>query len=320
MSVTFTEIQRAAERLEGVVHRTPVLHSRQLDAAAGATVFLKCENLQRSGSFKIRGAYNAIAQLDEPGRARGVISYSSGNHAQGVALAASLLHVPATIVVPSTIPAAKRAATEGYGARVVVAGTTSEDRRLHAESLAEANGLTLVPPYDLAAIIAGQGTVALEFLSQMSDLDVLVTPVGGGGLLAGCASAARALHGRGLHIVGIEAEDANDTYLSLLAGHRIRIPPPATIADGMRALEPGKLTFPIVQALVDEIALVTDAEIASAVRFLLERTKILVEPTGGVGVAALLAGKIPAARGRRVGVVLSGGNVDAVVLARILTT
>jgi threonine dehydratase len=320
MSVAFTEIQEAAERLEGVVHRTPVLHSRQLDAATGATVFLKCENLQRSGSFKIRGAYNAIAQLDAPERARGVISYSSGNHAQGVALAASLLHVPATIVVPSTIPAAKRAATEGYGARVVVAGTTSEDRRLHAESLAEANGLTLIPPYDLAAIIAGQGTVALEFLSQMSDLDVLVTPVGGGGLLAGCASAARALHGRGLHIVGIEAEDANDTCLSLQAGHRIRIPPPATIADGMRALEPGKLTFPIVQALVDEIVLVTDAEIVSAVRFLLERTKLLVEPTGGVGVAALLAGKIPAARGRRVGVVLSGGNVDAAVLARILTT
>lgn len=316
--ITLQDVQEAAQRLEGVVHRTPVMHSRQLDAAVGASVFLKTENLQRSGSFKIRGAYNAVAQLDAATRARGVISYSSGNHAQGVALAASILGVPATIVVPSTIPAAKRAATEAYGATVVVAGTTSEDRRIHGEMLAREQGFALIPPYDLAAIIAGQGTVALEFLSQVNDLDVLVTPVGGGGLLSGCATAARGLRGREIHIVGIEAEDANDTYLSMQAGRRVRIPPPHTIADGMRALEPGALTFPIVQALVDEIVLVTDAQITAALRFLLERTKLLVEPTGAVGVAALLAGRIPAARGKRVGVVLSGGNVDADVLARIL--
>ena len=318
--VTLEEIRAAAQRLEGVVHTTPVMHSRQLDAAAGATVFLKTENLQRSGSFKIRGAYNAIAQLDAATRARGVISYSSGNHAQGVALAASILGIPATIVVPATIPAAKRAATESYGATVIVAGTTSEDRRIHAEMLARERGFALIPPYDLAAIIEGQGTVALEFLNQVGDLDVLVTPVGGGGLLSGCATAARGLLGDAIHLVGIEAEDANDTFLSMQAGRRVRIPPPHTIADGMRALEPGALTFPIVQALVNQIVLVSDAEIAAALRFLLERTKMLVEPTGAVGVAALLAGRIPAARGKRVGVVLSGGNVDADVVARLLTS
>jgi len=317
--ITLEDVRKAAERLEGVTHVTPVVHSRQLDAASGASVYLKAENLQRTGSFKIRGAYNAIAQLDAATRARGVVSYSSGNHAQGVALAAAILGVPATLVVPATIPAAKRAATEGYGATVVVAGTTSEDRRIHAEMLAQDRGLALIPPYDLAAIIAGQGTVALEFMSQVNDLDVLVVPVGGGGLLSGCAIAARGLRGRELQILGVEAEDANDTFLSMQAGRRVRIPPPHTIADGMRALEPGELTFPIVQALVDEIVLVSDAEIMTALRFLLERTKMLVEPTGAVGVAALLAGRIPAARGKGVGVVLSGGNVDADVLVRILS-
>lgn len=317
--ITLDDVRQAAARLEGVVHPTPVQRSRQLDSAAGASVFLKCENLQRSGTFKIRGAYNAIAQLDAATRKRGVIAYSSGNHAQGVALAASILGVPVTIVVPETIPVTKRAATEGYGATIVTAGTTSEDRREYAENLARERGLVIVPPYDLPAIVAGQGTVALEFLSQVSDLDVLVTPVGGGGLLAGCATAARGLRGRDIHIFGVEAEDANDTYLSLQAGRRVRIPPPKTIADGMRALEPGKLTFPIVQELVDAIVLVSDREIAAALRFLLERTKLLVEPTGAVGVAALAAGRIPAARGKRVGVVLSGGNVDMDVVARILS-
>lgn len=317
MDLGLDDIRRAALRLEPVVHHPALVRSRQLDAATGARVHLKPENLQRAGSFKIRGAYNKVASLGSAERARGVISYSSGNHAQGVALAASIVGAPATIVVPETIPAAKRAATEVYGARVVTAGTTSEDRQLRAEALAREEGLTIVPPYDDAAIMAGQGTVALEMLEAMPDLDVLVVPVGGGGLIAGCATAARALR-PSIRIVGIEAEDANDTYLSLRAGKRVRIPPPQTIADGMRALEPGHMTFEVVKRLVDEIVLVSDEEILAAVRFLLERVKLLVEPTGAVGVAALLAGRIPQARGRDTGVVLSGGNFDLAALGRLL--
>jgi threonine dehydratase len=312
------DVLRAAARLEPIVHRTPVARSRQLDARARAQVFLKCENLQRAGAFKIRGAYNRIAQIEPQARARGVIAYSSGNHAQGVALAASLFGVPAVVCVPETILASKRAAAEAYGATLVTAGTTSEDRERRALALAEERGLTLVPPYDHPAIIAGQGTVALEFLRDVDDLDVLVVPVGGGGLMAGCAIAARALR-RGIRLVGVEAEDANDTFLSLQAGRRVRIPPPHTIADGMRALEPGELTFPILKAHLDEIVLVRDADIAAAVWFLLERMKLLVEPTGAVGVAALLSDRIPAARGRRVGVVLSGGNLDRDGLATVLS-
>lgn len=315
--IGWTEVEAAAERLLPVVHHTAVHQSRQLDARTGATVLLKCENLQRAGAFKIRGAYNKLATLPPAVRARGVVAYSSGNHAQGVALAARLFGVPATICVPETIIPSKRAATEAYGASIVLAGRTSEDREVRARALAAERGATLVPPYDDPAIVAGQGTVALEFLRQVPDLDVLVTPVGGGGLLAGCAIAARALC-PGIRIVGIEAEDANDTCLSLQAGHRVRIPPPHTIADGMRAIEPGELTFPILQSLVDEIVLVRDADIEAAVWFLLERLKLLVEPTGAVGVAALLAGRIQGTAGRRVGVVLSGGNVDRSTLVQIL--
>jgi len=315
--IAFSDIEAAAARLETVVHHTPVLMSQELDARAGARVSLKCENLQRAGAFKIRGAYNKLATLAPEVRAHGVVAYSSGNHAQGVALAARIFGVPATICVPETIIPFKRAATEAYGAVVVLAGRTSEDREIRARSLAAERGASLVPPYDDPAIIAGQGTVALEFLRQVPGLDVLITPVGGGGLLAGCALVARALC-PGIRIVGIEAEDANDTFLSLQAGRRIRIPAPHTIADGMRALEPGELTFPIIKALVDEIVLVRDADIEAAMCFLLEHVKVLVEPTGAVGVAALLAGRITGVAGRRVGVVLSGGNVDPAALVQIL--
>ncbi len=313
----FTDIVEAATRLSPVVHRTPVVRARSLDAQAGAAVFLKCENLQRAGAFKIRGAYNKLATLGAEARAQGVIAYSSGNHAQGVALAAQIFGVPATICVPETIIPSKRAATEAYGARIVLAGTTSEHREQRARELAAEHGLALVPPYDDPAIIAGQGTVAMELLTEIADLDVLVAPIGGGGLMAGCAIAARALAPR-IRLVGIEAEDANDTYLSMQSGVRTRIPPPHTIADGMRAIEPGELTFPILREHLDSIVLVRDSEIVAAVRFLLERLKLLVEPTGAVGVAALLAGRIPDVEGKRVGVVLSGGNVDPALLAQIL--
>jgi threonine dehydratase len=317
MILQLADVEQAAARLAPIVHHTPVLRSRQLDALAGAQVFLKAECMQRTGSFKIRGAYNMLSQVDPAARARGVVSYSSGNHAQGVALAAQLLGVPATLFVPATIPAAKRAATAGYGAQMVTAGTTSAEREVAALEMARSRDLVVVKPYDDPAIMAGQGTVALEFLHDVPDLDLLVAPIGGGGLMSGCCVAARGL-APSIRLAGVEAEDANDTYLSLRAGRRVQIAPPQTIADGMRALVPGELTFEVMRTYLDEIALVSDAEIVAAMRFMLERMKILVEPTGAVGVAALLGGRIPAARGRRVGVVLSGGNIDLSVLGRLL--
>ena len=313
--IAAADIVRAAARLESVVHRTPVVRSRSLDAMSGAELLLKAENLQRGGAFKIRGAYNKISQLRVESRQRGVIAYSSGNHAQGVALAAHLLGVPATIVVPETIVASKRAATESYGARLVFAGTTSAQRRSQAEKLAAELGLELVPPYDDPEVIAGQGTVALEFLEECPDLETLVVPIGGGGLMSGCAVLARARR-PGLRLIGVEPADADDTRRSLRAGRRVRIPPPHTIADGLRAVEPGELTFEIIRTLVDDIVLVSDAEIQRAVRVLLERTKLLVEPSGAVGVAAALAGRVG---GRApVGIVLSGGNVELSTLCALL--
>jgi threo-3-hydroxy-L-aspartate ammonia-lyase len=315
MRITEGDIVRAAARLAPVVHRTPVVRSRSLDALAGMELYLKAENLQRAGSFKIRGAYNKIAQLPPRARERGVIAYSSGNHAQGVALAARLLGVPATIVVPETIIPAKRAATEAYGAELVYAGTTSSERRDHAEKLAAERQLDLVAPYDDPAIMAGQGTVALELLEDSPDIDTLVVPIGGGGLMSGCAVLARARRPKA-RILGVEPEGGDDTRRSLQAKQRVRIPPPQTIADGLRAVEPGELTFEVIRELVDDIVLVSDAEIRQAVRLLLERTKLLVEPSGAVGLAAALAGKLP--HGATPGIVLSGGNIDPSTLREIL--
>jgi len=279
-------------------------------------VFLKAENLQRAGSFKIRGALNTILQLSNGEKRRGVISYSSGNHAQGVALAAQLCGIPATIVVPEDIIASKRAAAEGYGARLFTAGTTSADRKERAEQLCRDERLTMIPPYDDPRIIAGQGTVGRELLDEVPDLDAILAPIGGGGLMAGIATAARA-SGGALQIIGVEPEDADDTRQSLLAGHRVRIAGPRTIADGLRAVEPGELTFPILQRTLDSVVTVPEDAILQTLCLVLERTKLLVEPSGAVALAALVCGAV-SLPGKRIGVVLSGGNVAFDALADIL--
>jgi threo-3-hydroxy-L-aspartate ammonia-lyase len=316
--LTLEDVRQAARRLGPRVHRTPVLTSRSLDEATGHRVFLKCENLQRAGAFKIRGALNKLLTLSEDERARGVIAFSSGNHAQGVALAARMTGTSALILMPTDAPSLKLAATRGYGAEVVFYDRQTEDREERARELVEKTGRVLVPPYDDHAIMAGQGTAVLELLEDAPELDALLTPIGGGGLMAGCSTAAKALRSS-IAVFGVEADTANDTWLSLRKGERVKIEPPPTIADGIRNLSPGALSFPVLQRHLTDVLLVSDEEIKQAVRFLLLRVKILVEPTGAVPVAALLAGKLPLAEGARVGVVLSGGNVDPTTLADILT-
>ena len=299
----------AAARLRGVAHRTPVVTSRTLDARVGARVFLKCENLQRMGAFKFRGAYNRIAQLDAAERARGVVAFSSGNHAQGVALAAQLLGVFATIVMPEDAPASKLAATREYGAEVILYDRNTMNRGAIAERLAAERGAVLVPPYDDAAIVAGQGTVALELLEDVPDLDVLLVCTGGGGLLAGSALAATALR-PGIAVFGVEPAAGDDFAQSFARGERVEIPVPDTIADGQRTTSPGELTFPIVKRLCAGIVTARDEDLCEAMRFAFERLKLVVEPSGACALAALLAGTVGVA-GSRVGVILSGGNVDA---------
>ena len=316
--LSLDDVKAAARRLQGRIHRTPVLTSRSLDEATGHSVFLKCENLQRAGAFKIRGALNKLLTLSLDELERGVVAFSSSNHAQGVALAARLTGTTAVILMPTDAPALKLAATRGYGAEVVFYDRQTEDREARARELVEKTGRALVPPYDDPAIMAGQGTAALELIEEAGELDGLLTPVGGGGLMAGCSIVARALR-PAAKIFGVEADTANDTFLSLRKGERVSIPPPSTIADGIRNLSPGALAFPILKRNLTDVLLVSDPEIAEAVRFLLLRCKILVEPTGAVAVAALLAGKLPLAKGARVGIVLSGGNVDPQLLAEILT-
>ncbi|WP_431044353.1 pyridoxal-phosphate dependent enzyme [Streptomyces sp. P1-3] len=306
--VTFDDIRAAAARIGGVAHRTPVMTSRILNERVGAEVFLKCENFQRVGAFKFRGAYNTIAQLSADELRRGVAAYSSGNHAQAVALAARLLGVPAVILMPEDAPASKRAATLGYGAEVVAYDRYTGDRVAIGEKLAADRGLTLVPPYEHPHVIAGQGTVGLELMEQVGELGALVTPVGGGGLMAGCATAARALD-PSIRTVGVEPEAGDDYKRSLEAGHRIRIPVPRTIADGQALETPGELSFAINQRVLDEVVLVSDEEIRSAMALAFNYLKIVVEPSGAAGLAALLAGRIEKLP-PRVGVVISGGNID----------
>jgi threonine dehydratase len=317
LAISFDDVVAARERLGVRVHRTPVVRSRTLDGLAGREVVLKCENLQRAGSFKIRGATNKLASLTPDERRSGVVAFSSGNHAQAVALASREAGVDAVIVMPHDAPASKVEATEAYGARIVRYDRMTEDREAIARAVVERDGRVLVPPYDDPFVIAGQGTVALELLEEVPDLDAVVVPVGGGGLLAGTATAARGLR-RDVRVFGAEPAAANDTALSLAAGERVQIPPPDTIADGARPQSPGRLTFPIVRALAEDVVLVADDELAAALRFVLARMKLLVEPTGALGIAAALGGQLPRDVGR-VGVVVSGGNVDLGDLARLIT-
>ncbi len=315
LAISLDDVRDAAEQLRGVANRTPVHTSRTLNALTGREVWLKCENFQRGGSFKFRGAYNAISRLSPAQRARGVVAFSSGNHAQGVALAARLLGVPAVICMPDDAPPVKLAATRGYGAEVAIFERATIDRDSFARAIAEERGMTVIPPYDHPQIIAGQGTVALELLEQVDGLDALVIPVGGGGLIGGCAVAAKGLCPK-MRIFGVETEGADDVRQSLARGERVTIAPPTTVADGIRTTAPGQLTFPIIQQLVEQVLVVSDAAVLDALRFILLRLKLVAEPTGAVGPAAVLGGLLPP-ECRRVGVVLCGGNIDPTLLARL---
>ncbi|GGT22316.1 threo-3-hydroxy-L-aspartate ammonia-lyase [Streptomyces griseoviridis] len=314
--VTFADVRAAAALLEGVAHRTPVLTSRTLNALTGAEVFVKCENFQRVGAFKFRGAYHAAARLSPEQRARGIAAYSSGNHAQATALAARELGTHAVILMPEDAPRAKREATAGYGARIVTYDRYTEDRTALGEALARDNGMALIPPYDHPHVIAGQGTAALELLEETGPLDALLVPVGGGGLIAGSAVAAKALH-PAVRVVGVEPEAGDDTRRSLAAGKRVAVPVPRTVADGQAVPTPGELTFAVNRRLVDEIALVSDEEIVRGMRFAFERLKIVLEPSGASALAALLAGRVEEPP-RRIGVIASGGNVDTARFAALL--
>ena len=315
--VGWDDVLRAAERLAGVAHRTPVLTSRGFDQRAGCRAFLKGEHLQRAGAFKFRGAYHRVAEVDPAAYPGGVVAYSSGNHAQAVALAARLRGLACTVCMPTDAPRVKVEATRELGAEVVFYDRFRQDRVAFAQDLARARGLALVPPFDDPLVIAGQGTVALELCQEVPDLDALVVPVGGGGLISGCAVAAKALR-PGLRVIGVETEGADDARRSLAAGHVVEIPPPATIADGIRTVRLGELTWEHVRVLVDDVVVVSDQEVLAAMRLLALRLKQVVEPTGAVAAAAVLAGRVPGLGGRRVGVVLSGGNVDPAVLAQAL--
>jgi len=313
--IQLSDIQAAAQRIKGIAHRTPVFTSRTFDQLAGARVFFKCENFQRGGAFKIRGASNFIYSIPKDQLGRGVVTFSSGNHAQAVAIAAASVKIPATIVMPLDAPKAKLAATRGYGAKVVTYDRNKEDREAIGRKISEETGATIVPPYDHPWTIAGQGTAALELLEEVPDLDALVVCIGGGGLMSGCSTAAKALR-PGIRIFGVEPEDGNDTYLSFRGGKRIKIRLPQTISDGLRSQMPGEITFPIIQKNVEDIVLVSDREIRETMKFLLTRMKMVVEPSGAVPATALFHQKIPASCAK-IGAIISGGNVDLELLQSI---
>jgi threonine dehydratase len=313
-AVSFADVADAARRIEGVAHRTPVMTSRTLDERVGARVFLKCEGFQRGGAFKFRGGYNAVSRLSEDEKRRGVLAYSSGNHAQAIALASRIVGTSATIVMPKDAPAAKRRGTEGYGARVVLYDPATDDREAIARGLQKEAPMVLIPPFDHPHVIAGQGTAALELLEDVSDLDLLLVPCGGGGLLAG-SSLVAAERAPGCRVIGVEPEAGDDGNRSFRSGTLQTVKNPKTIADGARTPSLGRLTFEIIRALAADMATATDDELVATMRFVWERMKIIVEPTGVLGLAALMAGRV---KGKRVGVILSGANVDLPVVASLL--
>lgn len=308
----FGDVQAAHARIRPHIHRTPVLSSRTFNARTGKQVVFKCENFQRGGAFKARGAINFLLSIPDADVPRGVVAFSSGNHAQAVAIAAGIRGTKATLVMPADAPQAKVEATRGYGGHIVQYDRLKEDREALGRRIAEETGALLAPPFDHPWIIAGQGTAALELLEDSGPLDALVVCTGGGGLLSGCLLAAKAMQ-PGIRVYGVEPELGNDWVLSMAAGHPVEIAPPLTIADGLRTPKPGKITFEIVHRMVDGFFTVTEDEIKTAMKFLLERMKILVEPSGAVAAAAVLFGKLPADV-QNVGVVVSGGNVDWDVL------
>ena len=323
LAISFADIEAAARRIEGHAQRTPVLRSRTADERSGAQVYFKCENFQRMGAFKFRGAYNALAQFTADQRRGGVIAFSSGNHAQAIALSARLLGMPSVIVMPHDSPAAKLAATREYlhgqpGSEVVLYDRYTEDREAIGKRLAAERGMTLVPPYDHPHVMAGQGTAAAELLAETGPLDLLLVCVGGGGLISGCAVAAHHLS-PGIRVIGVEPEAGNDTQQSLARGEIVHIDTPQTIADGAQTQHSGELTFPVIQRLVQSIVTVSDAQLVRSMKFFAERMKLVVEPTGCLGSAALLEGVVQA-RGQRVGVIVSGGNVDVVRYAGFLAS
>ncbi|RKP55889.1 threo-3-hydroxy-L-aspartate ammonia-lyase [Pararobbsia silviterrae] len=313
---TYDDVVAAARRLEGHAHRTPVMRSRTIDAEFGAQVFFKCENLQRMGAFKFRGAFNALSKFDAKQRRAGVVAFSSGNHAQAIALSASLLGIPATIVMPHDAPASKVAATRGYGGHVVTYDRYTEDREQIGRQLAETHGMTLIPPFDHADVLSGQGTVAKELIEDAGPLDVLFVCLGGGGLLSGCALATRAL-APDCTIYGVEPEAGNDGQQSLKAGRIVHIDTPQTLADGAQTQHLGNLTFEIIRRDVDDILTATDAQLVDAMRFYASRMKLVVEPTGCLSFAAAREIK-DRLHGKRVGIVISGGNVDLDRFAKLV--
>ena len=313
---TYEDVVAAARRIEGHAHRTPVLRSRTADQLLGAELFFKCENLQRAGAFKFRGAYNALARFDAAQRRAGVVAFSSGNHAQAIALAGRLLGIPAAIVMPHDAPAAKVAATRGYGAEVIVYDRYAEDREAIGRRLAQERGMTLVPPYDHADVIAGQGTATRELLQEVGDLDDLFVCLGGGGLISGAALAARALSPR-CRIHGVEPETGNDAQQSLACGEIVHIETPQTIADGAQTQHIGKLTFEIIRRDVTDIVTASDDQLVEAMRFFAERMKLVVEPTGCLAFAGARHAGIALA-GRRVGIIVSGGNIDLARYSKLL--
>jgi len=313
---TYADVVAASERIAGVAHRTPVLTSRTANSELGAEVFFKCENLQRMGAFKFRGAYNALAKFDAAQRRAGVVAFSSGNHAQGIALSAQLTGIPATIVMPHDAPPSKIAATRGYGAEVVLYDRYTQDREQIGRDLAQQRGLTLIPPYDHPDVIAGQGTAAKELFEEVGPLDTLFVCLGGGGLLSGSALSTRALS-PATKLYGVEPEAGNDGQQSFRSGSIVHIDTPKTIADGAQTQHLGHLTFPIIRRDVDDILTVSDEQLRAEMRFFAARMKIVVEPTGCLGLAAARAMK-DQLQGQRVGIIISGGNVDVARYAELL--